>query len=320
MKFSKHSKPISISSNLVEHWVAWPSKNKFYCSGKCLSGPDRGPFILSVSLITIPAVLFYAFVNPQLWVKVSPVLGFILLFGLASCLSSLFIAGFIDPGILPRRKPPVKKEDSYFDGQKEKKEILVFDEVVVLKYFDTCQIYRPPRTSHCSICDNCVEKFDHHCPWVGNCVGKRNYRFFLIFLYSTTFNLLYVFGLSVLSIVLHSLDSGESGSSAAFSGIAKSPVSAILTLYCFFLIWSLFGMASYHSYLACKARTTNEDVKETYEKKTNYYDKGCWTNCNSVWCPPWYPSLIFAKKMIYRDGREPPSQSLSFNDQTKLLV
>lgn len=121
-------------------------------------------------------------------------------------------------------------------------------------------MYRPPRTSHCSRCDNCIERFDHHCPWLGQCVGRRNYRYFFVFVTFITLSCFFVAGTSIALLVLVSKDDSNDFEEA----IRLHPAS----MYCF-LICAIFGLItgrllSFHLYLLTVGLTTNEELCGTY--------------------------------------------------------
>ncbi|PSN57980.1 hypothetical protein C0J52_00223 [Blattella germanica] len=64
------------------------------------------------------------------------------------------------------------------------------------------------RTKHCSVCNKCVEKFDHHCKWLNHCVGGRNYVAFIICVVSAVAASLVVVAVSIAEIVFYHVDPG----------------------------------------------------------------------------------------------------------------
>ena len=177
--------------------------------------------------------------------------------------------------------------------------MVVNGQTIKLKYCFSCKIFRPPRASHCSICDNCVERFDHHCPWVGNCVGKRNYRFFYLFLVSLAFHCVFIFSCAITHLVLLGKDPANSHNSAAFvEAIKSSPSSIIVIVICFFSVWSIIGLAGFHTYLVTTNLTTNEDIKGSFSSKRNHdnynpFSRGNFlSNCLDVLCSPMNPSVL----------------------------
>ncbi|XP_044491892.1 probable protein S-acyltransferase 7 isoform X3 [Mangifera indica] len=180
-------------SGVVRTYQAWKGSNIFLLQGRLIFGPDVRYLFLTIFLIVVPVTIFCVFVARKLMDDFPHDLGIsimviVVAFTLFDLILLLLTSGR-DPGMIPRNAHPPELEGYEVNtevgpGQTPQlqlprtKDVVVNGIVVKIKYCDTCRLYRPPRCSHCSICNNCVEKFDHHCPWVGQCIGLSTYENF----------------------------------------------------------------------------------------------------------------------------------------------
>ncbi|KAI9002702.1 DHHC palmitoyltransferase-domain-containing protein [Gaertneriomyces semiglobifer] len=264
---------------------------------------DGGIFFTGLVLILVPSTLFAVMVLPRLWdlsPAISFVFAWVLAVTLASMVkTSLTDPGFLprnaEPlkqdsertpigssprpqnpsvsnanpppvtGALPTSYPfvPAQGSSTRIPQNLENRTIYVRNTPITLKFCITCQLWRTPRTSHCSTCDRCVENHDHHCPWIANCVGKRNYRYFYTFICACSILSIYIFAFSLIGLLRISRATNQGFGHA----ITQRPVNFALMLYSVLIGWSVVGMTCYHCWITCEGITTHEQLKQRFNSE-----------------------------------------------------
>ncbi|KAF4665442.1 Palmitoyltransferase zdhhc14 [Perkinsus chesapeaki] len=221
---------------------------KIWFEGCCLSGPEWKQGYGSFLAILAPSVLLDVFVAPYFNVGVLVVLIILEVVSLYLLLKTMYS----DPGILPR----LESYGAYEDPPTGEKRFRAPPR------FQDCVLSNHPfrlKATHCGTCNTCVTKFDHHCPWVGTCIGGGNYRIFYCFITATAALTLFGLALSVANLVILSDENG-----GFVGGVEASPMTIVLLVYCALFMWFTVGLFAYHTYLVLTAQTTYEQIKGVY--------------------------------------------------------
>ncbi|KAH7650284.1 DHHC family palmitoyl transferase [Cryptosporidium bovis] len=166
-------------------------------------------------------------------------------------------------------------------------EIVVNGQVVKVKYCDTCGIIRPPRSVHCNVCDSCIDRFDHHCPWVGTCIGSGNYRYFIMFLILLFISeILFIVGSSwmVNHFFLQARNDLKLGDSTKIfvHTMENAGGPAVVIGFSSFTILFSASLIILHCYTAIFNKTTYEQIKRTYSEISNPWSSGILRNIRQV--------------------------------------
>ena len=123
----------------------------------------QGNFIAVILALVLSYILFnYEYFFRQNNISV---LFYIILFLYLMAMWSYFAAAFTDPGRVPSFYGVYSQ---HLEGER--------------KYCLICHNFKPERAHHCSRCQQCVLNMDHHCPWINNCVGFENRKYFVLFI------------------------------------------------------------------------------------------------------------------------------------------
>lgn len=181
----RHLEVVKMLNNIIKKRSRWmPPVSEMWGLLFGGAGDSKGPLLLFIC-----SVLLWGY--PMYMIRVIPITWHVLrrshycfIYWNMVMWMSWIVANRRDPGYIPMNSDAYYraiKQIPYYDKWKKRN-------LTLSRLCHSCRCLRPLRAKHCRVCNRCVEYFDHHCPFIYNCVGLRNRMWFFLFVLSVAVN------------------------------------------------------------------------------------------------------------------------------------
>ena len=161
---------------------------------------------------------------------------------------------------------------------------------------------------------NVLPPSESHCPWVGNCIGERNHRFFFFFLFAvtalaalctvTTFHIVLqefaktaaldtnlpcpIWNTTSAKLCPYDFSNVPSYAEHFWQSVLSMPITVLFGIFALGTSWTLISLLCFHAMIISIAQTTNERVRNVYQygRNPNVDDHGCLQNWHHAFCSP----------------------------------
>ncbi len=128
-------------------------------------GPHWWCSLIGLSFVTGGTGILLSMV----WNVLPTILLVILLISFGFTFSMYTFMIFSNPGVIPQNNNPEYKID--------KEDIHQYS-------CHKCLTLKAQKAVHCKFCDVCIDNYDHHCVWLGKCIGRKTIVQFYVFVAS----------------------------------------------------------------------------------------------------------------------------------------
>ena len=252
------------NTKIIPFSLCCSKKQRIYVS---ISLPDNASVVAIYISFIAPAIIFYSVILPAYTssVVLPSVLTGVLLLLTIVCYFDVMTT---NPGYVDTSKTITKEE---FEKLQPKK--VIKDVEYKLSYCETCHIIRDLRVFHCSRCGRCVQRHDHHCPFVNNCIGKNNhFKFLKAITVATSYS-------SCITIYCGLFLKNNMNDLYDIYNL-RNIIALILISIGLIIAFMMVPFILTHIWLISNNITSNDNIRHKYQ--SNSFDKGCINNWKEI--------------------------------------